>query len=168
MPDTSLAITDQTATIPSIKAEEKKVAHPIIEQAIIKPTEKTIEEDNLFSKAESSTYYFIVAVADVSLSLSSSRFGIGQFNRGNFAGLGIKHQLLELEEDQLIYVGDFNSLNEVKEYHKLIGPQLSKIMKVPTNNYNGFFISIQNFEKLKNRDALNRYLIFFKKNYSNE
>jgi hypothetical protein len=41
-------------------------------------------------------------------------------------------------------------------------------MKVPTNNYNGFFISIQNFEKLKNRDALNRYLIFFKKNYSNE
>lgn len=168
LPDTSIAITAQTVAIPSIKAEEKKVTDPVLNQAITKPTEKTIEEDNLFSKAESSTYYFIVAVADVSLSLSSSRFGIGQFNRGNFAGLGIKHQLLELDEDQLIYVGDFNSLNEVKEYHKLIGAQLSKIMKVPTNNYNGFFISIQNFEKLKNRDALNRYLIFFKKNYSNE
>lgn len=121
--------------------------------------------DNLFSKAESDTYYYVIAVTDVSVSVSSSRFGVGQFNRGNFAGAGIKHQLLELDEDQLIYVGNFNNLNDVKSYSENIQSELAKIMKVPAGSYSSFYISKENFEKIKNRDTLNRYIAFFKLNY---
>ncbi len=120
--------------------------------------------DNYFSTAESSIYYYVVNVADVSSSVSSSRFGIGQFNRGNFSGTGIKHQLQELAEDQLIYVGDFNSISEVKAYSIAIAPELPKIMKVPLAKYKGFFISKENFEKITNRETLSRYLEFFKRN----
>lgn len=121
--------------------------------------------DNLFTKAESKTYYYVISVNDISLSVSSSRFGIGQFNRGNYSGTGIKHQLLELDEDQLIFVGNFNTLNEAQAYSEGIKPQLTKIMKVPASTYKWFYISEENFNKIKNRETLNRYLEFFKNNF---
>lgn len=121
--------------------------------------------DNLFSKAESKTYYYVIDVADMTVSVSSSRFGVGQFNRANYVGDGLKHQLLELQEDQLIYVGSFESLEDVQDYAKGITPLLPRIMKVPANTYKGFYISKENFDKIKNRDTLNRYLEFFKNNY---
>jgi tetratricopeptide (TPR) repeat protein len=122
-------------------------------------------QDNLFTKAESKTYYYVIRVNDMSLSVSSSRFGVGQFNRGNYSGTGIKHQLLELEEDQLIFVGNFEQLSEVQTYAEGIAPQLPKIMKVPSATYSWFYISQENFDKIKNRETLNRYLEFFKNNY---
>lgn len=121
--------------------------------------------DNFFSLAESKTYYYVIDVADVSVSLSSSRFGVGQFNRGNYAGNNLKHQLTELTENQLIYVGNFGSLEDAKEYYEGITSQLSKIMKVPANTYRGFYISKENFDKLKNKETINRYLEFFKNNF---
>ncbi|RYF22625.1 MAG: gliding motility protein [Flavobacteriales bacterium] len=121
--------------------------------------------DNFFSKAESNTYYYVIDVNDVTVSVSSSRFGVGQFNRGNFSGTGIKHQLLELAENQLIYVGDFSNLADVKAYAEGITPQLGRIMKVPALNYRGFYISKENFDKLKDREKLNRYIEFFRNNY---
>jgi hypothetical protein len=121
--------------------------------------------DNLFNKAESKTYLYVISVSDMSISVSSSRFGVGQFNRGNYVGSGLKHQLYELEEDQLIFVGNFKTLEEVKTYSDGITPQLPKIMKVPAGVYKGFYISQENFDKIKNRETLNRYLEFFKNNY---
>lgn len=121
--------------------------------------------DNLFIKAESNTYYYVIAVGDVTVSVSSSRFGVGQFNRGNFSGTGLKHQLQELDEDQLIFVGNFENLSDAKNYYDGITPQLPKIMKVPATKYVGFFVTKENFEKIKNRDTLNRYIEFFKSNY---
>lgn len=122
----------------------------------------------LFTKDESSTYYYVISVNDMSVSVSSSRFGVGQFNRGNYPGTGIKHQLLELDEDQLIFVGNFNTLNEVISYAEGITPQLPKIMKVPAANYKWFYISKENFDKIKNRSTLNQYLEFFKSNFNNK
>jgi tetratricopeptide (TPR) repeat protein len=121
--------------------------------------------DKLFSTTESSTYYYVVSVNDMSLSVSSSRFGIGQFNRGNYAGTGIKHQLLELNEDQLIFVGNFATLNDVKTYTQGINLQLNKIMKVPASTYKWFYISKENFDKIKDRATLTRYIEFFNNNY---
>jgi tetratricopeptide (TPR) repeat protein len=74
--------------------------------------------DQFFSTAESSIYYYVISVNDLSLSVSSSRFGIGQFNRGNYAGTGIKHQLLELNDDQLIFVGNFATLSDAKTLYR--------------------------------------------------
>lgn len=122
-------------------------------------------KDNLFSTAESKTYYYVISVSDVSLSVSSSRFGIGQFNRGNYTGDNLKHQLTELDEDQLIYVGDFDNLEKVKAYDEVITSQLPKIMKVPATSYISFYISKENYSKLKDKETINKYLEFFKSNY---
>ena len=118
----------------------------------------------IFSTAASGTYYFVVHVADASVSLSSSRFGIGQFNRGNYAGSNLRHQITEFDNDQLIFVGNFGTLDDVKEYSSGITPQLRQIMKVPANLYDSFIISKENFEKLTSRDLMNKYLEFYKNN----
>ncbi|KIO78050.1 hypothetical protein TH53_06265 [Pedobacter lusitanus] len=122
-------------------------------------------KDKTFSTDISKVYYFVIDVADASLTLSSSRFGIGQFNRGNFPGGGLRHQLTEFDNDQLIYVGNFLSFAEAKSYADGITPQLKQIMKVPAGIYSSFIISKENFEKLRTKDLVTRYLEFYKNNY---
>ncbi|MES2445540.1 MAG: gliding motility protein [Bacteroidota bacterium] len=159
VPEKVIEVVAPPVTLPAIT---KQADTPVVNRtnpAIAKPI------DNLFSKAELNTYFYVVAVSDVTVSVSSSRFGVGQFNRGNFSGTGLKHQLQELDEDQLIYVGDFGSVIDVKGYSEGITPQLSRIMKVPAAKYTGFYISKENFEKIKNRETLNRYIEFFRNNY---
>lgn len=121
-------------------------------------------KETLFNPASSSNYYVIVAVNSASLNLSSSRFGIGQFNRGNYSGSNLRHQLRELDEDQLVIVGDFTSINDVKQYEQAIKPQLGRIMKVPAANYTIFAISKENLEKITNRDTLERYIRYINSN----
>jgi len=122
--------------------------------------------NSIFSAASASnTYYFVIDVADATLTLSSSRFGIGQFNRGNYAESDLRHRLVEFDDDQLIYVGNFSSFDEVKQYADGIMPQLKKIMKVPENKYAAFIISKENFEKLKNKELVLQYLDFYKTNF---
>ena len=104
-------------------------------------------------------------MADATLTLSSSRFGIGQFNRGNYPDNDLAHKLIELDNDQLIYVTSFIDLEDAKLYESSIAGQLKNIMKVPANLYKGFIISKENFEKLKSRDRINEYLEFLKDNY---
>lgn len=159
--------TTPTTVVPKIEnptAETKKNTI-IVAESDVKNEPNKLVKDNFFSSVESKTYYYVISVADVSLSVSSSRFGVGQFNRGNFTGDNLKHQLTELDEDQLIYVGNFDNLEKVKAYYELITSQLPKIMKVPVTSYIGFYISKENYNKLKDKETINKYLEFFKKNY---
>jgi tetratricopeptide (TPR) repeat protein len=119
----------------------------------------------IFSAEESKVYYYVIDVEDASLRLSSSRFGIGQFNRGNYAGAGLRHQLTEFDNDQLIYVGNFSSFAEAKSYADGITPQLKQIMKVPAGIYSSFIISKENFEKLQSKDLVTKYLDFYNNTY---
>lgn len=129
------------------------------------PKAPAVKIDGPFSTAVSTTYYFVIDVADASLTLSSSRFGIGQFNRGNYAGSNLKHQLKEFDNDQLIYVGNFSNFDDAKTYAAGITPQLKQIMKVPVNIYTGFIISKENFDKLTSKTLLDKYIEFYKNNY---
>jgi tetratricopeptide (TPR) repeat protein len=131
----------------------------------IKPKDAAVTANSLFSTALSQVYYYVIDVADATLTLSSSRFGIGQFNRGNYADSDLRHRLSEFDNDQLIYVGNFSSFAEVKSYADGINPQLKQIMKVPASLYSSFIISKENFEKLQSKDLVNRYLEFYKNNY---
>ena len=155
-------------TVAVVAPPATTVVMPVATTPVVTKTDTLVKQvvvDNLFSLNPSDTYYYVINVSDMSLSVSSSRFGVGQFNRGNYAGAGLKHQLRELEEDQLIFVGNFATLSDVKTYAEGITPQLPKIMKVPAKTYQGFYISKENFDKIKNRQTLNRYLEFFKNNY---
>ena len=150
-PVITTAVPPVTETSAPVKAVEVPIVAPV--------------KDKIFSTDISKVYYFVIDVADASLTLSSSRFGIGQFNRGNFPGGGLRHQLTEFDNDQLIYVGNFLSFAEAKSYADGITPQLKQIMKVPAGVYSSFIISKENFEKLRNRELVTRYLDFYKNNY---
>ena len=124
-----------------------------------------IEPPGIFSTATAATYYFVIQVADASITLSTSRFGIGQFNRGNYADSGLKHQLTEIDNEQLIYIGNFTNFADVKTYAEGIRPQLKQIMKVRESDYTSFIISRDNFDKITSEDLLKKYLEFYKNNY---
>ncbi|WP_214226971.1 tetratricopeptide repeat protein [Pedobacter sp. B4-66] len=151
---------DQTAKI-------QEIAKPVPSQPTTPdaPKAPAVKVDGPFSTAVSTVYYYVIDVADGSLTLSSSRFGIGQFNRGNYAGSNLKHQLKEFDNDQLIYVGNFSNFDDAKTYATGITPQLKQIMKVPVNIYTGFIISKENFDKLTSKTLLDKYIEFYKNNY---
>ena len=150
--------TDVTEAGKTDKVEEIK------KPAEVKPVDVT-KPVSIFSAATSDEYYYVIDVADATLTLSSSRFGIGQFNRGNYPDNDLAHKLIELDNDQLIYITSFIDLEDAKLYESSITGQLKNIMKVPANLYKGFIISKENFQKLTDRQRVNEYLEFLKDNY---
>jgi len=121
---------------------------------------------SIFSKADSTNYYFVINVTSGTTNLASSRFGIGQFNRTNYAGNGIKHQLKVVgDSDQMIYVGVFPSLERVKKYVHDIVPLLGDIMKVPNAKYSFFVITKENLDKLADKKTLDSYIDYYQNNY---
>jgi hypothetical protein len=120
----------------------------------------------IFNLRDSTNYYFVVAVNSGTTNLASSRFGIGQFNRVNFEGGQISHQLKNAGADnQLIYVGRFTSLTNVKDYAKAIIPLLPDIMKVPKDKYSFFIITRENLDKLADQKTLDSYKDYDEKTY---
>ncbi|RYE11981.1 MAG: hypothetical protein EOP51_32355, partial [Sphingobacteriales bacterium] len=111
-PSVSPTIVQKTEEKPVQQTAKDPVKAPVTTTPVTTPIVKTndapagpvIKSDGLFTNAPSQTYYFVVVVNDASLTLSSSRFGIGQFNRSNFTDNNLRHQLTELDNDQLIYV----------------------------------------------------------------
>ncbi|MES2827188.1 MAG: tetratricopeptide repeat protein [Bacteroidota bacterium] len=155
----------QNTITPPLVANIPPVALPSIPQSTVAITPPGIKTDGTFTNAPSGNYYYVIHVADASLTLSSSRFGIGQFNRGNYTGSNLRHQLKEFDNDQLIFVGNFISFDDVKNYAGGITPQLKQIMKVPANIYTSFIISKENFDKLTSAALLVKYFEFYKNNY---
>ncbi|HEX3384073.1 MAG TPA: hypothetical protein VHS53_02735, partial [Mucilaginibacter sp.] len=121
---------------------------------------------SIFSIRDSTNYYFVVNVANVTTNLASSRFGFGQFNRVNFPAGAITHQLLSVgDNNRLIYIGRFYSLGAVKDYAHSIVPLLPDIMKVPRNEYNYFIITGENLLRVKDKSTLDSYLDYYQNNY---
>lgn len=125
---------------------------------------KIREADKIWTTEQGSLYYAVIAVNRTDISVSSSRFGVGQFNRGNYSGNNLRHNLKELADDQLIYIGDFSTLAEAKAYEMEISKQLSSIMKVPATNYTTFVVSKENLNKITDRLTLSRYQNFLQRN----
>jgi len=157
----------------NVKAVEKKqVAStpPAQPSKVSQPNQPAVNTPDaapsIFSMGDSTNYYFVVNVSSGTTNLSSSRFGIGQFDRANYAGKGIKHQLMGIEADnQLIYVGRFLSLDGVKNYARQIIPLLPDIMKVPKDKYSFFIITQENLNKLADKKTLDSYIDYYQKNY---
>lgn len=162
-------IAKKDSVVIPIIAKKDTIANPIVIakpiDTVAKPvTTPTPVKDDLFNPASSSNYYYVVAINTVTVSVGTSRFGIGQFNRGNYSGNNLRHQHKELEKDQLIIVGDFTSISEIKQYQQSIKSQLGTIMKVPAANYTTFAISKENLEKITNSDTLERYIRYINSN----
>ncbi len=121
---------------------------------------------SIFGMKDSTNYYFVVNVNSGTTNLSSSRFGIGQYNRVMYPGKGIKHQLLAVGADnQLIYVGRFLTLEGVRKYARAIAQFLPEIMKVPKDKYSFFIITQENLNKLADKKTLDSYMDYYQRNY---
>nr|WP_186461907.1 tetratricopeptide repeat protein [Mucilaginibacter pallidiroseus] len=119
-----------------------------------------------FNELDSTNYYFVVNVSSGTTNVASSRFGIGQFNRVNFERDAIKHQLRTAGQDnQLIFVGRFYNLNNVKDYARAIVPLLPDIMKVPKDKYSFFIITQENLNKLADKKTLDSYIEYYQQNF---
>jgi len=121
---------------------------------------------SIYSMRDSTNYYFVINVASGSTNLASSRFGIGQFNRANYQGSSIVHQLIYVgDNNTLIYVGRFYSIADVKAYARAIIPLMPDIMKVPKDEYSFFIITQKNLDKLTSKGRLDSYMDFYQNNY---
>jgi tetratricopeptide (TPR) repeat protein len=149
------------------KTDPKQVGKTTNEVIVITLPPKAVKEVPLtFSQRDSTNYYFVVSVSTGTIDLSSSRFGIGQFNRANYPPNTIKHQLKNAGPDnQLIYVGRFYSLAEVKKYAREIIPLMPEIMKVSKDKYSFFVITQENLDKLADKKQLDSYLDYYQKTY---
>jgi tetratricopeptide (TPR) repeat protein len=133
---------------------------------IAKATIKDLNIGSIFSKRDSSNYYFAINVNTGTTNLASSRFGIGQFNRTRFFGYNFKHQLVNAgPDDQIIYIGKFNGLEDARKYAKSIIPLLPEIMKVPKDKYSFFIITKENLDKLADQKTVDGYIDYYQKNY---
>jgi tetratricopeptide (TPR) repeat protein len=162
------------ATEPGIRLPDKKkdaiTMQPVQQGKPAQPNQPGINKpdgvSSIFSMRDSTNYYFAVNVSSGTTNLSSSRFGIGQFTRANYAGKGIQHHLVPVDRDnQLIYVGKFFNLEGVKNYARDIIPLLPDIMKVPKDKYSFFIITQENLNKLADKKTLDSYIDYYEKNY---
>ncbi|HEY8930443.1 MAG TPA: tetratricopeptide repeat protein [Mucilaginibacter sp.] len=121
---------------------------------------------SIFNERDSSNYYFAVNVMSGTTNLASTRFGFGQFNRANYAGKGIKHQLLPVgNSNQIIYVGRFATLADAKKYAREIIPLLPDIMKTTKEKYVFFIITQENLNKLADSKLLDNYYEYYQRNF---
>ena len=144
----------ETGNIPRKEKPVQVITAPVVEP-----------EASIFAVSDVGTYYFVVNVLDPTANLNSSRFGIGQFNRTKFIGSGIKHQLKQIKnQNQLIFVGEFLTKQDAADYYRKITPLMPEIMKISNDRYNTFYISKQNLDLLNDREMVERYIKFVKKN----
>ena len=150
---------DEAKKTDSVKAAPAQVA-------ILTPAQKQPYNSKLFSKRDSTNYYFIINISNDNTNPASSRFSIGQFNRTNYDGRGITHQLMQVgDNNRLIYVGRFYSLEEVKAYARAIVPLLGEIMKIPKDKYSFFIVTKENLDKLADKKTLDSYFDYYQNNY---
>ncbi|MCC8425129.1 hypothetical protein [Mucilaginibacter sp. UR6-11] len=138
-------------------AELKPAAKQPVAAAPVKQQATT-----LFAERDSTNYYFVINVSTGTTDLSSSRFGIGQFNRTNFQASPLRHQLKNAGPDnQLIAVGRFRGLTPAKDYARSIIPLMPQIMKVSPDKYSFFIITQENLNKLANKKSLDDYIEYY-------
>lgn len=107
---------------------------------------------------EEAKYYFVINIMHPTVNLSPSRLGIGQFNRSRYAHLSISHQLKVVNrENQLVFIGSFNSFTEAKQYESQISELLKDIMKIPEEYYNSFIVTEALFNGFKDAEEIYQY-----------
>ncbi|MGV8880118.1 MAG: tetratricopeptide repeat protein [Sphingobacteriaceae bacterium] len=166
LPDTENNPSTGPTAIVVVDKENKKSAETVINEKEQVIASESKANASIFSLQDSTNYYFAVNVSNARTNLASSRFGIGQFNRTNFQESAIKHELKLIgNEHQLIYIGRFSNIDEVKDYARRIAPLMPDIMKVPKDKFNFFIITQENLNKLADEKTLESYQTFYENNY---
>lgn len=147
---------------PVITAPANTAAVPKANPVVPLIANLAIPYSSIFSLPDLSEYYYIVNIRASGINLSSSRFGLGQFNRSAYSGTKISHQAKGVNrENQLIFVGPFSTRSDAERYQSSISPLIKDIMKIPENIYSTFIITKDGLDKLNSRNMINNYLDFY-------
>lgn|GEM_PF-4754758 len=112
---------------------------------------------NIFNTTISSTYYFLIRIEDPNVNLSPTRFGIGEFDRSQYADSQLKHRLIDFDSCQVICVGIFQNIENAQTYARQINPSLHNIIK-SNARYNTAIITKENLSLLTTDQVLDQYL----------
>lgn len=134
-------------------------AQTLTQERIVLPVEEIVEVTrDLEIFPDNGRYYFVINVMHPTVNLSPSRLGIGQFNRSRYAQASISHQVkIVNRENQLVFVGPFNSYNEVRNYEFQIQDLLKDIMKIPAEYYNSFIATDSILNGFKDAEEIYQY-----------
>ncbi len=146
----------------SVVAQVQPQQQQVVTAAPVKP--KFVS--NLFNERDSANYYFVINVSTGTQDLSSSRFGLGQFNRVTYKLNSVVHRLkFAGPNNQLIFVGRFASLAGAQAYKKAVTPLLPEIMKVAKDKYSIFIITQENLNKLADKNLLDSYINYYEQTF---
>jgi len=158
-----------TVTAPkrdSVIAQAPRPMQPEPEVIVTPPVAKPKFVSSLFNERDSANYYLVINVSTGTMDLSSSRFGIGQFNRATYKQNSLVHRLkFAGPNNQLIFVGRFTSLAGVQAYAKALTPLLPDVMKVAKDKYSFFIITQENLNKLADKNLLDSYINYYEQTF---
>src|SRR5690606_15921886 len=152
---TNIELGQQTTLPVNMTTDGSSIAAATIDVNAVNYRDKTLFPD-------SAVYYFAINVMNAKVNLAPSRYGIGQFNRTRYQRAAINHQLKVVnDENQLVFVGPFQSFEEAKSYEARILPMMEEIMKVPSDIYNTFVITKEFIPSLVNGVTITDYYQYY-------
>lgn len=170
--DSTVIAQAPVVTPPAVVAQPKPdsvvatVQPPVKRDTVAAAPVKPKFVSNLFNERDSTNYYYVINVSTGTQDLSSSRFGIGQFNRGTYKLNSIVHRLkFAGPNNQLIFVGPFKNLAAAKAYARAISPLMPDIMKVAKDKYSFFIITQENLNKLADKNLLDSYINYYEQTF---
>jgi len=120
--------------------------------------------DQLYSYVREEIHYLIVSVSK-SIDINQLNFNLVNFNIDNYNNLNLGISQEELGDVQLIRVSSFSQIETAMKYRDLVLRDKEIFKGFNENDIMIFLISGSNLEKLLEDKNIEKYFLFYKKNY---
>jgi hypothetical protein len=107
-------------------------------------------------------FQFLILLKNPKVNLNTMRLNLSLFAQYNFPGLHLKNQMGSLNGNlPTMFITSFPNIRTAISYYQKFEEQKSDLVGLPPNQFEYYFISRLNFEKLKDTSTLNIYREFF-------
>ena len=140
------------------------------ETSIVEDTSSVNPEDiineELYKFNKDKPHYYVVAVKIKSADYKRVKFDLAKYNMENFLMFDFKIKSIPYSDDiQLIVVKEFTNKRQAKKYFKIITKRSDVFTKLKRTDYTQFLITKKNLETLRIDKDLDKYMLFYDKNY---
>ena len=107
-------------------------------------------------------FQFLVLLKNQKVNLNTMRLNLSLFEQYNFNALHLKNQASTLiGKIPTMFIGTFPTIKSAISYYQKFEEQKTDLIGLPEKQFEYYFISSANFEKLKDTASLNIYREFF-------
>ncbi len=125
-----------------------------------------ILNEELYKFNKDKPHYYVVAVKIKSADYKRVKFDLAKYNMENFLMFDFKIKSIPFSDDiQLIVVKEFTNKRQAKKYFKIIKKRSDVFTKLKRTDYTQFLISKENLETLRMDKDIDKYMLFYDKNY---